>query len=492
MRDLEVNGYLYSALVPPPEGEEARARRAESYLRSVHALHALGETLFGSAIVPEVEAGTRRLASVDQQALGAPELAAHFEDSLRWYEHTWSLHFMMDPWDETSPIGRCAAVYRELTGDENPWAVYAPFGHAPQKEHDGVAGLVELARLVNGSPALLALFRAHEPEAVWRALEATEDGPAFLRRLNELLEAFGLHCGASQGVLGGQVLPGWRDDPARVVALVQRYLPQDLDALAAAYRRAGEQYERDVTALRERVVSAGGTPEQLASFERWFAAAQRMITSILDHNHTIDSPANALLHRALMACGRRLAAAGAIDTAADVWWLRAHQIAAALRGLAAIDQPDWRALVAAHKALHAWQRSLTPPAYLGAPPPPARPAEAPPPAEEAPPNLLVRGQGAVPGVATGRVRLVDAHATVPDIQPGDVFVAPDCGMLWAVVLPVAAAVVLDGSYPHEHAMRVCRDFGVPGVVQARDATRVLREGQRVTVDGAKGWVLAAE
>jgi pyruvate,water dikinase len=244
------------------------------------------------------------------------------------------------------------------------------------------------------------------------------------------------------------------------------------------------------------VIDAGATPEDLARFDFWFDAVRRAVAGMVDHNHYLDSPINALLHRALMACGRRLAATGAVDDPADVWWLRTHQTAAAVRSLESPDRPDWRQLVAAHRALHAWQRSLRPPEYVGAPPPeqpapePRRPSGSG--ADEAPPaSLVVRGQPAAPGIATGRVRLVDYQVLVPDVQPGDVFVARDCGVLWSSLLPAVAAVVLDGSNRHEHAMRVCREFGIPGVVQAKTATRALREGQIVTVDGDRGWVLAA-
>lgn len=488
-QNLEVNGYLYSADVPVPD-EAERAMRQEAYLRGVRALHARGETMFGTVMVPEIQADTRRLAAVPVDDLPAEELAGHFEEVLRWYEHAWALHFSMDPWDEHSPVGRCAALYRQITGDERPWAVFAPFSHAPQAEHEALAQLIALARTVKAAPALLALFSAHEPAVVLRELDTAAGGEVFRRGLDALLADFGLHCGASQGVSIGQVLPSWGEDPSLVVALVQRYLAADLDALEAAYRRSTAQYASDVAQVRDRVAGSGGSPAQVAEFDAWFAATGRMICQILDHNHHIDSPANALLHRGLMACGRRLVGAGALDDAADVWWLRAHQIAAALRSLGLAERPDWRRLVAARKALHEWQRSLTPPAYLGAPPPTPQPAPAAA-QDEAPPSLLVRGEPAVPGVASGRVRLVTS-GLVPEVQPGDVFVARDCGVLWASVLPVAAAVVLDGSNQHEHAMRVCRDFGVPGVVQARGATCTLREGQRVTVDGGRGWVLAAE
>ena len=496
MRCLEVNGYLYCTHMPYPGSEEERALRAEAYLRPIRALHERGDTLLGTVIEPEAQANTRRLAAVDPDALAPADLAAHLEDTLRWYERAWILHsldsMMMDPWDETSPAGRAPRLYREVTGDENPWALYACFAYLPQKEHLAVDGLIELARMVKESPALGALFRGGEPSQILDGLQAVEGGPAFRRRLEVLLDDFGLLCGASGGVMRGQVMPGWREDPTLVIAIVQRYLPQNLGALVETRRRSSEQYKRDVETLRGKLAEAGATPEQRAQFDFWFQALLRQITGLWDHNYYLDSPMNALLHRALLACGRRLAAAGAIEEAADAWWLRAQQVAAAVRSLDAPNPPAWGQLVVAQKALYSWQRSLIPPAYLGAPPPaqPATPAGGA--DEQLPANLLVKGQGAAPGVATGRVRLVDHRLLVPEVQPGDVFVAHDCGVLWVTLLPIAAAVVLDGSNPGEHPTRICYEFGVPCVVRTGNATQVLREGQRVTVDGNKGWVLAAE
>ncbi|HEX2515015.1 MAG TPA: PEP-utilizing enzyme, partial [Chloroflexota bacterium] len=234
--------------------------------------------------------------------------------------------------------------------------------------------------------------------------------------------------------------------------------------------------------------------------------------------------AGALLHRALMAAGRRLAGAGAIPEAADVRWLRLHEITAALQGLEGAPQatpalpagapagapaapsgggrPAWASLVEARRELHAWQRSLTPPAWAGAPPP-AAPAVAPaaaPGAEQggpaetrppAPPEAIVQGQPGSAGTATGRVRLVPRDAQVPQVAPGDVLVARNAGALWTPVFPVAAAVVLEEGSLLQHAMLTCREYRVPGVYQAREATTRLQEGQRVTVDGANGWVLPA-
>jgi phosphohistidine swiveling domain-containing protein len=90
------------------------------------------------------------------------------------------------------------------------------------------------------------------------------------------------------------------------------------------------------------------------------------------------------------------------------------------------------------------------------------------------------------------VRLVGQNEVVPDVRPGEVLVAHTAGALWGPVAPALAGVVLEIGGMFQHIMIVCREFGVPGVVNAGGATRLLRDGQEVVVDGERGWVLAAD
>jgi phosphohistidine swiveling domain-containing protein len=53
-------------------------------------------------------------------------------------------------------------------------------------------------------------------------------------------------------------------------------------------------------------------------------------------------------------------------------------------------------------------------------------------------------------------------------------------------------VVLEVGSPFMHVMAVCREYGVPGIVNAKGALEKLRDGQRVTVDAERGWILAAD
>jgi pyruvate,water dikinase len=514
--------------VPNPFSETDRLARKAAFERPANALHERGENYLHTVIFPEVDAGNARLAAVDPFALEPAALAAHLEEAFRWYERSWTLHWL---WAPDNPKDRFVKLYKEITGGSqvdggdggtegagqadsaDDEAARTAAGelltHEPNLLTDAVDGLIELARIAQRHPPvrdiLLTRPAADALSSVNEAAasDAIEGTAAFRTALDALLERQGLRCGAGFGSESDEMLPSWREDPSVVIALVQRYVPQDLDALLAARHAATAERDRRVGQIRAGIAD----PERLRQFDFWLDAARRAQQTFEDHNYKIDSAATSLLHLAITACGRRLAAAGRLDAAADVWWLHRHEIGVALSGLEApadgppdAKLPDWRQLVTARRALQAWHESLTPPETLGAPPPP-KPDEQPgagqtpkPTAEQAAPpeGVLATGQTGSAGKATGRVRLVDRNALVPDVQAGDVLVAHNAGPVWTPVFPTVAAVVLDEGVLFQHAMLTCREYGVPAIFRAKDATKRLQEGQRVTVDATHGWVLPAD
>jgi rifampicin phosphotransferase len=102
-------------------------------------------------------------------------------------------------------------------------------------------------------------------------------------------------------------------------------------------------------------------------------------------------------------------------------------------------------------------------------------------------DVLV-GQGASPGRATGRVRIVNSVEDFDSFHPGEVLVARATAPAWTPLFERAAAVVTDGGTLAAHASLVAREYGIPAVVGTGDATRRLKTGQVVTVDGTAGTV----
>ncbi|HEU5318570.1 MAG TPA: PEP/pyruvate-binding domain-containing protein [Chloroflexota bacterium] len=537
-RATVINGQLYTTQVPGPGTDVERAARKAAFERPANALVERGETYLQTVVFPEVDENNARLGAVDPFSLAPGELAAHFEECLSWYERAWTLHWL---WGPDSPSQRFTKLYAEVTGaaltdegkptEQTQAAAAELLTHEPNLFTEAVDGLTRVARVAQRHLGVRDVLMTRSASEALAALRdpAAPDGPEgaaeFRDAFEELLARQGLRCGSGFGTETDEMPPSWREDPTVVIELVKRYAVQDLDAVEAARRAAIAARDRRTEELRASI----SDPEKRRQFDYWLDAARRGQQGFEDHNYKIDSAASSLLHLAITACGRRLADSGVLDAAEDVWWLHAPQVTAALRGLeapaaapaaapvpeqtrapgaggsdgagaatdAAPKPVDWRALVAAHQALHRWQESLTPPKTLGAPPEDKTPEEKKPdrPAAEKPappPNVLVTGQTGSAGSATGRVRLANKNALVPDVEPGDVLVAHNAGPLWTPVFPAVAAVVLDEGVLFQHAMLTCREYGIPAIFQTKEGSKLLKEGQRVTVDATNGWVLPAE
>lgn len=107
-------------------------------------------------------------------------------------------------------------------------------------------------------------------------------------------------------------------------------------------------------------------------------------------------------------------------------------------------------------------------------------------AAEAP--IIVRGQGASPGVAAGRVVIVHDVKDTGSVQEGDILVTRMTNPDMVPAMRKVAAIVTDEGGMTCHAAIVSRELGTPAVVGTRTATATLRQGQLVTVDGEKGFV----
>jgi len=74
------------------------------------------------------------------------------------------------------------------------------------------------------------------------------------------------------------------------------------------------------------------------------------------------------------------------------------------------------------------------------------------------------------------------------MRPGEVLVATITTPAWTSLFAMTAAVVTDVGGPLSHSSIVAREYGIPGVLGTGVATRRIRSGQKVHVDGDAGTV----
>lgn len=101
---------------------------------------------------------------------------------------------------------------------------------------------------------------------------------------------------------------------------------------------------------------------------------------------------------------------------------------------------------------------------------------------------ILRGLGASPGVATGTVKIIETMTDVTKIGNGDVLVTTMTSPDLVPTMSKAAAIVTNLGGSNCHAAIVSREMGIPAIVGTHEATKILRDGQVVTVDAYNGIV----
>ena len=107
-------------------------------------------------------------------------------------------------------------------------------------------------------------------------------------------------------------------------------------------------------------------------------------------------------------------------------------------------------------------------------------------------KIILKGIAASAGVAEGLVKIVVGIKDNAKFQEGDVLVAKFTEPSMVPMMIKASAIVTDIGGITSHAAIVSREMGTPCVVATKDATNILKDGQRVRVDGAKGKVYTIE
>ncbi|MFC4407045.1 phosphoenolpyruvate synthase [Haloarchaeobius iranensis] len=107
-------------------------------------------------------------------------------------------------------------------------------------------------------------------------------------------------------------------------------------------------------------------------------------------------------------------------------------------------------------------------------------------------DVLVRGLGSSPGIASGRARIVKKLDQLDKVEEGDIIVTEMTTPDMVPAMRRAAAIVTDEGGMTSHAAIVSRELGVPAVVGAGDATTTLEDGQTITLDGDKGTIREGE
>jgi len=101
---------------------------------------------------------------------------------------------------------------------------------------------------------------------------------------------------------------------------------------------------------------------------------------------------------------------------------------------------------------------------------------------------ILMGSPASPGIGTGPVKILKSPKEISKVQKGDILVAPMTSPDYVPAMKKSAGIITDEGGQTSHAAIVSRELGIPCIVGTKTATKILKDGQIVTVNGEAGEV----
>lgn len=103
-------------------------------------------------------------------------------------------------------------------------------------------------------------------------------------------------------------------------------------------------------------------------------------------------------------------------------------------------------------------------------------------------EAILTGQGASPGIATGKVKILHSPREIGKVKKGDILVARMTSPDYVPAMKQAGAIVTDEGGVTSHAAIVSRELGLPCIVGTKLATKTLKDGEVITVNGKTGEI----
>ncbi|MFM7202740.1 MAG: PEP/pyruvate-binding domain-containing protein [Myxococcota bacterium] len=331
--------------------------------------------------------------------------------------------------------------------------------------------LAALADVVRHTPTLRTHFQLGGAGLGLEQLQSVPGAEAFRVGLQVFLDRYGHRAGASWEVFS----PRWVDAPERVLHMVGSLLrsategkPEQLETARMLARGQAEQRLFQQVAYR---------PLKRMLLRHVLESTRAYV--VLRENQRFYFDLLLLkIKRTAEGLGHHLAAEGWLQQGQDVMYLTLEDIDEVLAGRPTraeiLQKVEQRRMAQQHAQV------ANPPAFLEGE------------AERVVPVLeggkTLSGLGISPGRITGTARVLHHWQELDKLKPGDILVTRATDPGWTFLFMTAGGLITELGSLLSHGAVVAREYKLPAVVNVTDATRLVRDGQQITLDGFRGLI----
>ena len=336
--------------------------------------------------------------------------------------------------------------------------------------------LLDVADAIRPHPEVVAFLQAVGPgdEGFLDELPALAGGSEASDAIRAWLDAYGMRCVGEIDI----TRPRWSERPAMLLPLilgnVRSFEP------GAGERRFERGRQEAMEKERELLERLRALPDGAAKA----AETKHMIDRVRTFIGYREYPKYGMVSRyfvyklALLEEAERLVAARVLGDREDIFYLRFEELHDAVR----TGHVDDRLIRERRDQFRAYQ-GLTPPRVLTSDGESVSGSYE---RDDVPAGALV-GLPVSAGTVEGRARVILDMADA-DLEAGDILVTTSTDPSWTPLFVSVTGVVTEVGGQMTHGAVIAREYGLPAVVGVVNATRLIRDGQRIRVHGSDGYV----
>ncbi|WP_406324157.1 rifamycin-inactivating phosphotransferase [Streptomyces sp. NBC_01637] len=334
--------------------------------------------------------------------------------------------------------------------------------------------LLDVADVIRPQPEVVAFLQGVEDEGFLDELAKLAGGTEARDAIEAYLDRYGMRCVGEIDI----TRPRWRERPSTLVPVildnVRIFEPGAAERRFEQGWQKAQKKEQDVLS-RLRALPDG---DQKAD------EAKRMIDRVRTFIGYREYPKYGIISRyfvykqALLEEAERLVQADVLPEKEDIFYLTFQELHDVVRSNQVDDQ-----LIQQRKDAFRSYHALTPPRVLTSDGEAVTGAYR---RDDVPAGALI-GLPVSAGTIEGRARVILDMAEA-DLEAGDILVTTFTDPSWSPLFVGIAGLVTEVGGLMTHGAVIAREYGLPAVVGVEQATRLIRDGQRIRVHGTDGYV----
>jgi len=334
--------------------------------------------------------------------------------------------------------------------------------------------LLDVADVIRSYPEVIEYLQHVKDDNFLDELVKFDGGQETRDAIYDYLSKYGMRCSGEIDITKTR----WSEKPITLVPMILSNIKNfEPNAGNRKFEQGRQQALKKEQELLDRL-------KQLPDSEQKVKETKRMIDLIRNLSGYREYPKYGFINRyfvykqALLKEAEKLVQANAINEKEDVFYLSFEEFREVVR----TNKPDYKIISKRKEEYKAYEK-LTPPRVItsdgeiiaGKYNRENLPAEA------------IAGMAVSSGVIEGRARVV-LNIEDADIEGGDILVTTFTDPSWTALFVSIKGLVTEVGGLMTHGAVIAREYGLPAVVGVENATRLIKDGQRIRVHGTEGYV----